>query len=953
MTAETKRPAIASWNEYSTRPLTDDEKAKFLDEVGQGKNYAVPGGQHGLVILDFEDYNVARAWIGEKELEELCKTTLCVSTPHGGLHIYLISKDIPPHKFNPAFVNSEGKGVVDLQSYNSYVVGPWSCINHKHCDTPKCPYKGQDYVTCYTPKAKLEEAKIAEFDLRGLLRELAERGKKLGIEPSPRLLEWLGRGKNDTDEELEKLKNELAKYDRFRGKSVESVRRNLCVELESEIKRLEGDVSDEKKKKHIQVIETVYQVVCEGKTFHEVGIDRSRGDWRVIYTLLLHGVTNLDVIKQLLPEDTKINAPKWDKYEIHTIKKAWESVKPILEFRMGATNKREEKELKRLARSVITNYLIKKYRIRTFYQVVPGDQYIINVFRWDKKRGIYAPLNVTLTKKIREVAEKFEIYSPRSFAGLSKYDVVDIYEEILDKTKTELPEIPLRIAFKNATLEWVRRKPKWIKAEERKPKHFAFYYVPWNVNYEEVMKYAEQQVTAEIIEDVAKRLCPKALSVFRQWANEKWITLFELIGYILYPDIIFKKAFLLKGPKDSGKTTFIQLIHKIFGMHASAIPLPKLVDYEDRFIISQLYLRLVNAVSEVQQFEIKDLDSFKRLTGGDPVTVDRKFKDPIHFKPIAKQVVATNSFPKVKGTPDDAFWDRWLVIEFPNRFPQGGLDIHEVIDDKEIEGILTVSVLAFLRVLQQLRFDYQQEPEQVRAMWIAEGDCVYRFINDSVKRGLITVDPKNGDYFVPRERLYEMYLDYYKAECEKDDKQGKAESLESFVYKLNRYFGVRVSRKTVGRDEDGRPIRDRVIVGIRINEDDDNEVDEAGETEPSTVSPPGGREARQEARPTEPPNDKAEDCTKAGPGVTPAPSSQGTNGDDRSVAEVAVLEKIWRAYRLPEDGLTAEEREVADRLVGEGLVQKYGIYYQLTSEGVKRLEELRQRGLTRPRTSPA
>ena len=70
------------------------------------------------------------------------------------------------------------------------------------------------------------------------------------------------------------------------------------------------------------------------------------------------------------------------------------------------------------------------------------------------------------------------------------------------------------------------------------------------------------------------------------------------------------------------------------------------------------------------------------------------------------------------------------------------------------------------------------------------------------------------------------------------------------------------------------------------------------------------------------------------------PDGRGVPGDEgkaQGVSEVAVLEKIWRAYRLPEDGLTAEEREVADRLVGEGLVQKYGIYYQLTAKGTERL----------------
>ncbi|QIW23997.1 bifunctional DNA primase/polymerase [Sulfolobus sp. S-194] len=118
--------------------------------VEKGYNYAVPGGQRVLIILDFEDKELVKAWIGEGELNKLCKSTLCVDAPHGGLHVYITADDIPEYKFNPVFIK-DGKGIADLQSFNSYVVGPRSCINHRYCNADKCPWKGQDYTTCYIP----------------------------------------------------------------------------------------------------------------------------------------------------------------------------------------------------------------------------------------------------------------------------------------------------------------------------------------------------------------------------------------------------------------------------------------------------------------------------------------------------------------------------------------------------------------------------------------------------------------------------------------------------------------------------------------------------------------------------------------------------------------------------------------------------------------------------------
>ena len=147
---QTKKAAVKGWLKYSTTPLSDEEKKQYLEMIERGYNYAVPGGQHNLVILDFEDKKLLKAWIGENALNELCAQTLCVNTPHGGIHIYVTADDIPDHSFKPVFTQN-GKGVADLHSFNSYVVGPGSCINHKFCASDKCPWQGQDYTTCYIP----------------------------------------------------------------------------------------------------------------------------------------------------------------------------------------------------------------------------------------------------------------------------------------------------------------------------------------------------------------------------------------------------------------------------------------------------------------------------------------------------------------------------------------------------------------------------------------------------------------------------------------------------------------------------------------------------------------------------------------------------------------------------------------------------------------------------------
>jgi len=75
-------------------------------------------------------------------------------------------------------------------------------------------------------------------------------------------------------------------------------------------------------------------VVCQGKKYADMNIDRSRGDWRVILYLMKHGVTDPDKILQLLPVDSKAKInEKWDteKYFTETLSNAWKIAKKYIE----------------------------------------------------------------------------------------------------------------------------------------------------------------------------------------------------------------------------------------------------------------------------------------------------------------------------------------------------------------------------------------------------------------------------------------------------------------------------------------------------------------------------------------------------------------------------------------------------------------------------------------------
>jgi putative DNA primase/helicase len=791
---KSKKPVIKEWQKYSNTQLTEEEKVRYLDMVEKGYNFAVPGGQKGLVILDFEDKELVRTWVGEKVLDELCERSLCVLTPHGGIHIYFVSDDVPPHKFNPVFVQN-GRGVADLQSFNSYVVGVGSCINHKYCDGEKCHWKGQDYESCYVQVTSPNQ--LQKVDLKGVLRFFEERGKGLGIGFSPSARGWVY-GKDVS--QLEKLREEMGRYDQYRVKTVEMVREDVCKKLKEKIKVTRGE-------KVRRVFDTAYGVVCEGKTYGELGIDRSTGDWRVLTVLLSLGVTDLDMLEQLLPLDSKVFAPKWDRYFEYTLRKAWRFVKPILEFQAQVKGK-DKGEVRRIAKSVITDILLRRFKIKTFYTATGHSQSVLGVFAWDKEKGVYRPFDKSLRREIRRVAELLDLRSrdKTTLARLSKRDVDDIFDEVRDLTLTPLPKEPLRIAFKNGTLEWVGDDVRWYRAEERTPKQFAFYYLPFELKFEEVERFKGKEVTVEDVEGLAKRLCPKSLEAFKSWVDERWVTLFEVIGYMFYPEVKFRKAFMLVGEGRNGKSTFINLLKEILGEYATDISPRELFDSQNRFVVAGLYHKLANAVAESKDYTIDDMDRFKRLTGGDWFTADVKFKEPITFRNVAKIVVASNNMPFLRDTNDKAFWARWLILEFPHQFQDDDTWFRRTFTQEELNGIVTVSLLAFMRVVRQRRFDFEQSEKEVMDIWLSKTDSVYAFIHDSLKDGVITLDPRNGDLWVARSDLYRLYRSY----CV--DQGFRGVGRKSFARKLREYFGIGTMLKNVH----GKRVR--AFVGIAVDE---------------------------------------------------------------------------------------------------------------------------------------
>lgn len=230
---------------------------------------------------------------------------------------------------------------------------------------------------------------------------------------------------------------------------------------------------------------------------------------------------------------------------------------------------------------------------------------------------------------------------------------------------------------------------------------------------------------------------------------------------------VYKRAYFLKGDRDSGKSTFIRLVtHKLFGQATcSNISLHDLLF--DRFRLADLDGKIVNAYADLADSKIGNLGLFKALTGGDAVTVERKHKDPYSMVNRAVFLFSANRYPKIKGG-DDAWWSRWIAVNFERSFPRDPDFEARLFTEEFVSGLL---LLVIERMTAIIRSKELITTDSVERDWLSDASSGYAFVRDCLERC-------KGAVLVKRD-LYASYVEYcHEAEFEIESQKDITELLK-------------------------------------------------------------------------------------------------------------------------------------------------------------------------------
>lgn len=155
------------------------------------------------------------------------------------------------------------------------------------------------------------------------------------------------------------------------------------------------------------------------------------------------------------------------------------------------------------------------------------------------------------------------------------------------------------------------------------------------------------------------------------WPNddESIETLQEIFGYALTADTSQQKAFLLVGPKRSGKGTIARVLRALVGAENAVAP--TLAGIGTNFGLQPLIGKRVAVISDARLSGRTDqaviAERILSITGEDAITIDRKYREAWTGRLGVRFLVLTNELPRLADA-SGALASRFIVLVLTQSF---------------------------------------------------------------------------------------------------------------------------------------------------------------------------------------------------------------------------------------------------------------------------------------------
>lgn len=252
--------------------------------------------------------------------------------------------------------------------------------------------------------------------------------------------------------------------------------------------------------------------------------------------------------------------------------------------------------------------------------------------------------------------------------------------------------------------------------------------------------------------------------------------------------------------------------------------------WHKEYFVAALAGARFNVVGELPDNESIPAAMFKTVTGGDLITGRHPTHRPIVFKNEAAHLFMSNHLINTRDH-SEAFFARWLIVEFPNSRLRTGLPLDPMLADRIIEcdlaGIAQWALDGAVRLMNNGSFSKSAAHDRLMAQWRRSTNSLEEFIHERCEVG-------NDSLTTRRSEFYSEYSEWCRDSGRKPFSKGRAKEL------LAHNVGLGITLTVINGYETFR--------GVKIKPDTEDKFGDLFK-DVAYTSPPIRNRAKQDRKP--------------------------------------------------------------------------------------------------------
>lgn len=192
----------------------------------------------------------------------------------------------------------------------------------------------------------------------------------------------------------------------------------------------------------------------------------------------------------------------------------------------------------------------------------------------------------------------------------------------------------------------------------------------------------------------------------------KMLFLYQIAGYCLLKKNMFEKFVICKGEGGTGKSTYVNLLHKLVGGDRNCSHVG-INDFDKDYHLASMVGKLLNVDDDVADAKVlENTGRFKSIISGNIISVRQIYKEVMEFNPYATCIFCCNRLPKLMDKTS-GLYRRMILIELNHRVEHPDPLFMEKITDEDMEYFLAKAVEGIRQAIEEGNFVITRSERQL------------------------------------------------------------------------------------------------------------------------------------------------------------------------------------------------------------------------------------------------